>query len=42
MLTFPKMVCDALIKPHFDYACPSWYPSLTKKKNKKESINYAK
>ena len=24
------MVCNALIQPHFDYACSAWYPNLTK------------
>ena len=28
----PKLRClNALIQPHFDYACSVWYPNLTKK-----------
>ena len=30
-LTLRRFFCDALIQPHFDYACSAWYPSLTKK-----------
>ena len=30
-----RMLCNALIQPHFDYACSVWYPNLNKKiKNK--------
>ena len=30
-----KLLCNALIKPHFDYVCTTWYPILNKKyKNK--------
>ena len=30
-----RLLCNALIKPHFDYACSAWYPNLSKKlKNK--------
>ena len=25
------LLCNALIRPHFDYACSAWYPNLTKK-----------
>ena len=25
------LLCNALIEPHFDYACFAWYPNLTKK-----------
>ena len=32
------MLCNALIQPHFDYACTAWYPNLTKKKKKKKKI----
>ena len=29
------LLCNALIQPHFDYACTAWYPNLCKKlKNK--------
>ena len=24
-----RMLCNALIQPHFDYACMAWYPKLT-------------
>ena len=24
-----RMLFNALIQPHFDYACPAWYPNLT-------------
>ena len=26
-----RLLCNALIQPHFDYACSAWYPNLTKK-----------
>ena len=26
-----RLLCDALIQPHFDYACSVWYPNLNKK-----------
>ena len=26
-----RLLCNALIQPHFDYACSVWYPSLNKK-----------
>ena len=30
-----RMLCNAIIQPHFDYACTSWYVNLSKKlKNK--------
>ena len=29
-----RTLCNALIQPHFDYACPAWYPNLTKKTKK--------
>ena len=30
-----KLLCNALIQPHFDYACAAWYPNPNKKyKNK--------
>ena len=29
------MLCNALIQPHFDYACTAWYPNLTEKKKKR-------
>ena len=33
-----RMLCNALIQPHFDYACPAWYPNLTEKMKKKIQI----
>ena len=33
-----RMLCNALIQPHFDYACPAWYPNLTEKTKKKIQI----
>ena len=29
------MLCNALIQPHFDYACTAWYPNLTKKQKRR-------
>ena len=30
-----RLLCNALIQPHFDYACEAWDPNLNKKyKNK--------
>ena len=26
-----RLLCNALIQPHFDYTCSAWYPNLTKK-----------
>ena len=26
-----RLLCNALIQPHFDYACSAWYPNLHKK-----------
>ena len=34
-----RMLCNALIQTHFDYA---WYPNLTEKKNEKGNSNHAK
>ena len=37
-----RRLCNALIQPYFDYACPAWYLNLnekTKKKKKKGRIN---
>ena len=30
-LTLRRLMCNALIQPHFDYACSARYPNLTKK-----------
>ena len=32
------MLCNALIQPHFDYACSAWYPNLNKNLTKKMQI----
>ena len=26
-----QLLCNALIQPHFNYACSAWYPNLNKK-----------
>ena len=26
-----RLRCNALMQPHFDYACSAWYPYLSKK-----------
>ena len=28
-----RLLCNALIQSHFDYACSAWYPNLSKKLN---------
>tara|TARA_Y100000310_G_C20543976_1_gene744693 strand:+ start:63 stop:965 length:903 start_codon:yes stop_codon:yes gene_type:complete len=30
-----RLLCNALIQPHFDFACLAWYTNLTKKMKKK-------
>ena len=30
-VTLRRLLCNALIQPHFDYACTAWYPNLSKK-----------
>ena len=39
-LTYPlcRLLCNALIQPHYDYACSAWYPSLSKRLLKKIQI----
>ena len=39
-----RLLCNALIQLHFDYACSAWYPKLSKKlkKKKKKNSNLAK
>ena len=29
--TLRRLLCNALIQPHFNYACSAWYLNLTKK-----------
>ena len=36
-----RLLCNALMQPHFDYACSVWYRNLSKK-TKKQSSNFAK
>ena len=36
-----RLLCNALIQPHFNYACSVWYPNLSKKL-KKQNSNFAK
>ena len=26
---FSRILCNALIQPHFDYVCSAWYPNLS-------------
>ena len=33
-----RMLCNALMQPHFDYACSAWYPNLNKKFKRKIQI----
>ena len=33
-----KLLCNALIHPHFDYASSAWYPNLTQKMKNKIQI----
>ena len=37
--TLRRMLCNALIQPHFDYACSVWYTELNKKLKKKISVS---
>ena len=39
--TLRRLLCNALIQPHFDYACSTWYPNLTKNmKNRIQTSQY--
>ena len=33
-----RMLCNALIQPHLDYACSAWYPNLTKNLTQKIQV----
>ena len=33
-----RILCNALIQPHFDYPCTAWYSNLTEKTKKKIQI----
>ena len=37
-----RLFCNALIQPHFDYACAPWYPNLNKKYKNKLQILQSK
>ena len=32
-----RLLCNALIQPHLDYASSAWYPNLTQKMTQKKS-----
>ena len=34
-----RLLCNALVQPHFDYASSAWYPNLSKKMLKKLSCS---
>ena len=36
--TLCRMLCNAIIQLHFDYACSAWYPNLNEKLKKKIQI----
>ena len=33
-----RVLCNAIIQPHFDYLCSAWYPNLTQKIKKKLQV----
>ena len=33
-LSLRRLLCNALIQPHFDYACVAWYPLLDKRQSR--------
>ena len=37
-----RLLCNALIQPHFDYVCTAWYPQLTKKLKDKLQVTQNK
>ena len=37
-LSLRRLLCNALIQPHFDYACAAWYPLLNKQQSKRIPI----
>ncbi len=37
-----RLLCNALVQPHFDYACSAWYPNLTQNLSKKLQITQNK
>ena len=34
-----RLLCNAMIQPFFDYACPAWYPSLRKDLQKRLQVS---
>ena len=36
---FRRLLCNAMIQPFFDYACPAWYPSLRKDLQKRLQVS---
>ena len=36
--SLPRMLCNALMQPHFDYSATAWYPNLNRKFSKKVQI----
>ena len=40
--SFRRLLCNALIQPHFDYACTAWYSNLCKKLKNKTQITQNK
>ena len=34
-----RMLCNAIIQPHFGYACSAWYPNMNEKLKKKMHFN---
>ena len=37
-LPLRRLLCNALIQPHFNYACVAWYPLLNKRQSKRIQI----
>ena len=37
-----RFLCNAIIQPHFDYACSTWYPNFTQKLKKKLKVRQNK
>ena len=33
-----RLLCNAIMQPHFNYACSAWYPNLTQKLKKKLQV----
>ena len=37
-----RLLCNALIQPHFDYVCSSWFPNLSQKLKQKLQVTQNK